>query len=55
MPRWDLFFAQPQIYWSEVLPPGLSAQMAVELGVAQGWHRYVGDRADVLSVESFCA
>jgi transketolase len=25
----------------------------VKLGVAQGWHRYVGDRGDVLGVERF--
>jgi transketolase len=31
------------------------ARLAVELGVAQGWHRYVGDRGAVLSVERFGA
>ena len=53
MPSWDLFDAQPQSYRDEVLPPTVSARLAVELGVAQGWHRYVGDRGDVLSVERF--
>jgi transketolase len=53
MPSWDLFDAQPQGYRDEVLPPTVSARLAVELGVAQGWHRYVGDRGDVLGVERF--
>jgi transketolase len=55
MPSWDLFDAQPQGYRDEVLPPTVSARLAVELGAAQGWHRYVGDRGDVLSVERFGA
>ncbi len=55
MPSWDLFDAQLQSYRDEVLPPSASARLAVELGVAQGWHRYVGERGDVLSVERFGA
>ena len=55
MPSWDLFEAQPARYRDEVLPPRVSARLAVELGVAQGWHRWVGDRGDVLSVERFGA
>ena len=43
MPSWDLFEAQPQSYRDEVLPPRVTARLAVELGVAQGWDRYVGD------------
>jgi len=38
-----------------VLPPLVTARLAVEAGVAQGWHRYVGDAGDVLSVERFGA
>ncbi|MBC7480740.1 MAG: transketolase [Rhizobacter sp.] len=55
MPSWELFDAQPQSYRDEVLPPSASARLAVELGVTQGWHRYVGDRGDVLGVERFGA
>ena len=55
MPSWDLFNAQPQSYRDQVLPPKLTARLAVELGVAQGWHRYVGDRGAVLGVERFGA
>ena len=38
-----------------VLPPSVPARLAVELGVTQGWHRYVGDLGDVLGVERFGA
>ena len=34
---------------NEVLPPAVKARLAVELGVSQGWERYVGDAGDVVS------
>jgi len=55
MPSWDLFEAQPQSYRDEVLPAEVTARLAVELGVRQGWDRYVGPRGDMLGVERFGA
>lgn len=55
MPSWDLFDAQPQSYRDEVLPPAVTARLSVELGVGQGWHRWVGDHGDTLSVDRFGA
>jgi transketolase len=55
MPSWDLFDQQPQSYRDGVLPQAVKARLAVELGVAQGWHRYVGDAGDVLAVDRFGA
>ena len=55
LPSWTLFDAQPQGYRDTVLPPAIGARLAVEAGVSQGWHRYVGDRGDVLGVERFGA
>jgi transketolase len=55
MPSWDLFDAQPASYRDEVLPPRVRARLAVELGVSQGWHRYVGDHGDVLAIDRFGA
>jgi transketolase len=55
MPSWELFDALPQAERDGVLPPAVTARLAVELGAAQGWHRYVGDRGDVLSIERFGA
>jgi transketolase len=53
MPSWELFDALPRAEREAVLPPSVRARLAVEAGVAQGWHRYVGDAGDVLSVERF--
>ena len=55
MPSWELFEAQPLEYRDTVLPPGVAARLAVEAGVSQGWHRYVGSRGDVLAVDRFGA
>jgi transketolase len=55
MPSWELFDAQPDNYRDEVLPVAVPARLAVEAGVAQGWHRYVGIQGDVLGVEHFGA
>jgi transketolase len=55
MPSWELFDAQPQSYRDEVLPPAVTARLAVETGVAQGWRRYVGERGDMLGIERFGA
>ncbi|MEO7728693.1 MAG: transketolase [Burkholderiales bacterium] len=55
MPSWELFEAQSQEYRNSVLPPAVGARLAVEAGAAQGWHRYVGSRGDVLAVDRFGA
>jgi transketolase len=55
MPSWELFDAQPQSYRDEVLPPPVTARLAVELGVAQGWSRYIGERGDMLGIDRFGA
>ena len=55
MPCWELFEAQPREQRERVLPNSVRARVAVELGVAQGWHRYVGDAGGVVSVEVFGA
>jgi transketolase len=55
MPSWALFEAQPKTYRDEVLPPAATARLAVELGVSQGWERYVGERGDMLGVDRFGA
>ncbi|MFD2274525.1 transketolase C-terminal domain-containing protein [Undibacterium arcticum] len=55
MPSWEMFDGQSQEYRGMVLPPAIGARLAVEAGVAQGWHRYVGDRGDVIAVDHFGA
>jgi transketolase len=55
MPCWELFDAQPQDYRNKVLPPSVSARLAVEAGVSQGWSKYVGDRGRVIGLDHFGA
>jgi transketolase len=55
MPSWELFDAQPQAYRDEVLPPAVTARLAVELGASQGWDRYVGPNGDMLGIDHFGA
>jgi len=50
-PCWELFEAAEEAYRAQVLPPHLPS-LAVEAGVAQGWHRWVDD---VASIERFGA
>jgi transketolase len=55
MPSWDLFEALSQSERDAVLPPSVGPRLAVEMGVAQGWQRYVGEAGSVLSIERFGA
>ncbi|MEO7916731.1 MAG: transketolase [Dokdonella sp.] len=55
MPSWELFEAQPQAYRDLVLPPTVTARLAVEAAVSQGWDRYVGQHGAVIAVDRFGA
>jgi transketolase len=55
MPSWELFEDLSQAERDAVLPPSVTVRLAVELGVAQGWDRYVGAQGDMLGVERFGA
>jgi transketolase len=55
MPSWELFDMQQEDYRSRVLPAHIHARIAVEAGVAQGWHRYVGDGGVVIGIDHFGA
>jgi transketolase len=55
VPCWELFEEQPDEYRREVLPPSVTARLAIEAGVRQGWDRYVGAQGDVICLERFGA
>jgi transketolase len=55
MPSWELFDQQPQEYRNSVLPSQIRPRLAVEAGLPQGWHRYVGDGGDIVGLERFGA
>lgn len=54
-PCWELFLEQDSEYRESVLPRALTARLAVEAGIRQGWDRWVGDQGDVISLEHFGA
>jgi transketolase len=55
MPSWDIFEHQPQSYRDEVLPPAVTARLAVEQGSTLGWSEYVGPRGRVIGMKTFGA
>jgi transketolase len=55
MPCWELFDEQDAAYRDAVLPPGLGARLAVEAGVSLGWHRWVGSRGALVTLDRFGA
>jgi len=55
MPCVELFEEQKQDYRDEVLPPSVTARLAIEAGVRQGWDRYVGAKGEVICLDRFGA
>ncbi|RBM18189.1 transketolase [Prauserella sp. PE36] len=55
MPCVEWFDAQEQSYRDAVIPPTVKARVAVEAGIAQPWHRFVGDGGEIVSIEHFGA
>jgi transketolase len=55
LPCWELFDEQSQEYRDEVLPPSITARLAVEAGVCQGWDRYVGASGAIIGLDRFGA
>ena len=55
MPSWELFEAQPRAYRDSVLPPEITARVAVEAATPLGWDRYVGPEGAVIGMTRFGA
>ncbi len=53
MPSWDIFDQQPQQYRDSVLPPDVTARVAVEQASTFGWERYVGGKGRVIGMHTF--
>ena len=54
-PCLEWFEEQPDSYKESVLPKGVKARVSVEAGVGAGWHKYVGDNGEIVSLEHFGA
>jgi transketolase len=55
MPCWELFQAQDQAYRDEVLPPVVTARLAVEAGSPFGWSQWVGPDGDIVGIDHYGA
>ncbi|HEY7323091.1 MAG TPA: transketolase [Candidatus Binatia bacterium] len=55
MPSWDIFDHQPQEYRESVLPPKITARVAVEQASTFGWERYVGTSGRIIGMKTFGA
>ncbi|OBJ61606.1 transketolase [Mycobacterium sp. 1423905.2] len=53
MPCVEWFETQPQEYRDSILPPSVSARVAVEAAVGQSWHKLVGDTGEIVSIEHY--
>jgi transketolase len=55
MPSWDLFEHQAQSYRDEVLPPEVTARVAVEQASTFGWAQYAGAKGRIIGMTTFGA
>ncbi len=55
MPSWELFDRQPESYRASILPPAVSARVAVEQASTLGWSRYVGPTGATIGMNTFGA
>lgn len=55
MPSWHLFEQQDKAYRNSVLPPSVKARVAIEMGGAIGWDRYVGSDGATVTMSTFGA
>jgi len=54
-PCLEWFEEQSDSYKESVLPSAVKARVSVEAGVGVGWHKYVGDNGEIVSLEHFGA
>ncbi len=55
MPCREWFLEQPDAYRQQVLPPNVTARVSIEAGIAMGWHEFVGDHGECVSIEHYGA
>ncbi len=55
MPSWDIFEDQPREYRDSVLPPSVTARVAIEQASTFGWQCYVGTTGRVIGMKTLGA
>jgi transketolase len=58
LPSWEIFDRQTQeaqAYRESVLPPSITARIAIEAGIKLGWEHYVGLQGKIIGMDTFGA
>lgn len=55
LPCWEAFEEQDETYQKRILPPEVTRRVAVEAACSMGWHRWVGDRGQIVGLDRFGA
>jgi transketolase len=55
MPCWELFELEAPEYKASVLPPSVTARVAIEQASNVGWARYAGTSGAIIAMETFGA
>jgi transketolase len=53
LPCWEIFDRQDSEYRDEVLPPAVTARVAIEEASPLGWERYVGTEGEIMGMRTF--
>jgi len=53
MPSWELFEKQSPAYKESVLPKKLKKRLAIEAGSELGWHKYITDEGDTVTMHGY--
>lgn len=55
LPSFDRFEQQSEAYKESVLPSGITKRLGIEAGASFGWHQYVKDEGQLLTIDRFGA
>jgi transketolase len=55
LPSFELFDEQPADYRDSVLPPSVTARVAVEAGIRQCWDKYLGPTGAFIGLDTYGA
>ncbi|MDZ4779016.1 MAG: transketolase [Planctomycetia bacterium] len=55
LPSFELFELQDAAYRESVLPKQVTARVAIEMGIVQGWEKYLGERGRFIGMSGYGA